>query len=176
MGGPAPSLQPMGPTVQHHTGMQQQQVNGYYHHGNVNGAPPPGPPMGPAPGGHPGGAYNIQYPPPPAPGSVDTPSTQITEIISSPGVGNYTGMVSPNGHNTGYMSDAPVGAVNMGRPHNLPIPNYHGYHHGNPTGVVSHMYDNSDPPVGEQVDIRQPPFTTVGGEDLMCGQGKKHLV
>jgi hypothetical protein len=78
-------------------------------------------------------------------------------------------MLSPGAVN-GHMGDA-VGGMNMGRPHNLPIPGYHGYHHGNPTGEISHMYANSDAPVGEQVDTRQPPFTTVGGEDLICGQG-----
>ena len=184
---PGPAHQQGPPTIQHH----QQQVNGgYYHHGNVNSAPPPGPPMGggggiPPPGGHPGagGGYGMpQYAPPPPhrPGSMDTPSTQMTELLTSPaGAGNhapqlnYTGMMSPatvNGHNTGYMGDA-VGAVNLGRPHDLPIHGYQGYHHGNPTGEVSHMYNNSDAPVGEQVDTRQPPFTTVGGEDLICGQG-----
>ena len=177
-----PTHQPGPPTIQH-------QVNGgYYHPGNVNGAPPPGPPMGggggiPPPGGHPGGGYGMpQYAPPShRPGSVDTPSTQMTELLTSPAAAgnhapqlNYTGMVSPaavNSHNTGYIADA-VGAMNIGRPHDLPIQGYQGYHHGNPTGEVSHMYNNSDAPVGEQVDIRQPPFPTVGGEDLICGQGE----
>ena len=163
--------------------MQQQQVSGnYYHHGNVNGAPMGGGGGIPPHGGHPGGGYMPQYAPHPGPGSVDTPSTQMTELITSPAAGNhapqlninYTGMISPaaaNGHNTGYMGDA-VGAMNMGRPHDLPIHGYPAYHHGNPTGEVSQMYLNSDAPVGEQVDTRQPPFTTVGGEDLMCGQGR----
>ena len=121
----------------------------------------------------------MQYPPPPGPGGMDTPSTQMTELITSPVAGNhapqlnFTGVISPgtvNGHNAGYMGEA-VGAMNMGRPHDLPIQGYHGYHHGNPSGDESHMYDNVDAPVGEQVDFRQPPIPTVGGEDLVCGQG-----
>ncbi len=186
---PGPAHQPMGPTVQvgqHHTAMQQQQVNGnYYHHGNINGAPPPSHMGGgggiPPPGGPPGpGGYGM-YPAPPGPGSVDshTPSTHMTELITSPAGShssqlNFTGMMSPAGagntHNTGFSGDG-AGGMHMGRPHDLPIHNTHVYHGYPAAGEQSNMYCNSDAPVGEQIEYRQPPFATVGGEDLMCGQG-----
>ena len=173
---------PMG--LQHNPPMQQQQqVNGnYYHHGNVNGAPPPGH-MGGVPPGQ--GGYGM-YPAPPGPGSVGgthTPSTHMTDLVTSPAGSqssqmNFTGMMSPagvgNAQNTGFVGDVGGGMHNMGRPHDLPIHNAQSYdnHLGYHGGDQSHMYDNTDVPVGEQIDYRQPPFNTVGGEDLVCGQGR----
>ena len=127
------------------------------------------------PGGiPPQGIPGMMYTHPPGPGSVDTPSTHMTELITSPAgshASQFTGMMSPAGNvHTGFVGGD--GGVNMGRPHDLPIHThgYHNYHHGN-IEDTSNMYHNSDAPVGEQIEYRQPPFTVHGGEDLLGGQG-----
>lgn len=157
---PHPPVQPMHP----HTAMQQQ-INygqapqGIPPHLVAGGMPPPAMHANPvAVGGVAVGG-----------GSVESVSTHTTELLTSPG-----SQPSPY---SGYESPIPHPFAHEGvRPHDLPIyPHGMGgvYHHGNNTRDTSHMYHNEDIPVGEQVDFRQPHFTTIaGGEDLMCGQGK----
>lgn len=151
-------------TLQHPPISVQQQlpgVNGGYFH--LSGAPVGAGMLPPQPGGIPataGGMYG-----PPGPGSVESPSTHMTELMmTTPGsqASAFTGVVSPSANQHMF--------VVMDRPDNLQI-NPGGTLQGMGVGDTSKMYYNEDPPSGEQVDFRQPPFTTVGGEDLVCGQG-----
>lgn len=165
---PHPPVQQMHP----HSAMQQP-INYGHAVGGAQGIPQhtgmiPGPP-----GGMPPQAGSMMHANPVTVGvgggSVDSLSTHTTELLTSPG-----SQPSP------YLP-APHPLAHEGiRPHDLPIYS-HGvggaYHHGNSTGITSHMYDNEDIPVGEQVDVRQPHFTHIaGGEDLMCGQGISHIL
>ena len=150
--------------VPQHTAVHPPPAN--YHQGHPMGGVMP----------HAGG---MMYPPH---GGMDTPSTQLTDLRSTPS-GHYTEVISPQ---VGNHFGPPEGM----RPHNLPIHPPQGgggdYHHGN-TGETSYMYYNQDARAGEQVDVRQPPFTGGGGEggqqdfintcgdDLMCGQGNVSL-
>lgn len=144
-----------------HTAMQQAPIN--YHPGHpMNVGLPPS-------GGMPPHAGAAMYGPPH--GGMDTPSTQITELQSTP-VSQFTGMVSPQGANHFAHFEGM-------RPKDLPIDPPHSgggeYHQGNP-GERSNMYYNDDAPAGEQVDFRgegaQPPFNNTCDDNFMCGQGK----
>ena len=164
---PHPQVQPMHP----HTTMHQQ-INYGQPVGGAQGIPQhTGMLPGPAAGGIPPQAGGIMHANPVGGvavggGSVDSLSTHTTELLTSPGSQHSPYLPGPH----------PLAHEAHGvRPHDLPIyPHGMGgaYHHGNNTGITSHMYDNEDVPVGEQVDVRQPHFTNItGAEDLICGQG-----
>lgn len=159
----------------HHTAMQPQPPVNYHPSGHMGGAG--GIPPQQHPGGMPPQAQGMMHVhvPPGAGGSVDSPSTHMTELITTPGGSQgsvYSGVISPSANPFGHEGV---------RPHDLPIYSHGGggggeYHHG----ATSKMYYNDDVPSGEQVDfrqppfvgdIRQPPFTTIGGDDLLGGQG-----
>ena len=176
-GMPVPQPHPPLPQLHSHTAMQPPPMN--Y---QMNCVPMDGP------GGIPQQSGGIPQPQPgmmsqgmmhvPPPGSgMDSPSTHMTDLMTTPGgsqSSGYTGVISPAGGNPPLHHERV-------RPHNLPPIYGNGgggdYPH---TGETSRMYCNDDVRQGEQVDFRQapmtgivhqPPFTNIRGEDVICGQG-----